>query len=122
MVYFQDSVGHTCWWIGSRIPARNRSVLRGKNKDGLLAWCNLEIRWTAVENDTCGSGLRTGSKAGRRNHDKIVERTVDAISIRVRMRIGKEVGRVSASVVKSGGAGVVVANPPRAALRICRRR
>ena len=95
MVDFQNGVGHARGRIRSRVPAGNRAILRGKDENGLFARCYLEVRWAAVEYYACWCGLRTGSKAWRRNHDEVVERAVNTVAVGIRMRIGEGVWRDS---------------------------
>lgn len=84
IVDLQDSVRDAGWRIGSGVPAGNRAVFGGKNENRLCSWLaryQQEISFTAIENDSGGSRLSARSKTWGRDHNEIVERTVNPVSV-----------------------------------------
>ena len=89
--------------ILSAIPAGDRSVFRGEDEVSGFAGSNQKVRRAAIENDACGSRLGSRRRTIRRRNGDVASAV-------------NENGHARA-VVESGGTGIVVGNPPRAAAR-----
>ena len=117
VVYFQNGVWRRRLTAGNKvyggIPAGDGAVFGGKDKDGRFAggraFIEEEISRAAIEYNAGGSGWRAGSGESRgRDNDEVAGAAVG---------FDEDVDRVSVAVVQSGGTGIVISNPPRAASR-----
>src|SRR4029077_19126908 len=99
VVHFENGIdrgrfGTSCN-VGAGIPSGNRSVLGGKDEEGGQTGGRTlvqeKIGGAAVEDNAGGRRLGSRGKTRRRNHYKVIERTVDPVTVRVWMRICREV-------------------------------
>src|SRR5207302_7794736 len=106
IVHFEDGIGDAGRRVDARVPPRDGAVFRGKNEDGLLTWCQEEIRRAPVENEAGWSRLGARRETWRRNgNDERPTLVFCWLWIPI-------------AIVQSGRAGIVVGDPPRAAARV----
>src|SRR5258706_7068804 len=131
VIDFEDGVDRgrfsTSGNIGTGVPSRNRSILGGEHEEsGQIRRRTLvqnKIGGAAVEDYAGGRGLGAGREARRGNHDEIIERAVDAVTVGIGMRIRWEVvyggcgGGGCRDGVERRGARGIGGDPPRAAVR-----